>query len=132
MIFLNSSVAPIPKFDFALCWLGLGNILDLFRFRLLYLQLLFSSGMLVFLWLPLSIYLLKVFLDVWEIIAWKWVDFFGWHVWGFSVLFGSLHHSFVAWQILIFGWCYSSKIYILVWRIFIIHWLHNFILSIKF
>ena len=71
------SCPPIPKFDFALCWLGLGNFLDLFRFRLLYHQLLSSSGMLVFLWRPLSICLLKVFLDIRGIIAWKWADFFG-------------------------------------------------------
>ena len=87
--------------------------------------------MLVFLWRLLSIFLLKVFLDVRGIIAWKWADFFARHVWAFSVRFGSLHHSFVAWRILIFWWYYSSKIYILVWRIFIIHWLHNFILSIQ-
>ena len=35
--------------------------------------------------------------------------------------------SFVAWRILIFGWYYSSMIYILMWRI--INLLHNFILS---
>ena len=104
---------------------------DLFRFKLLYLQLLSFSGMLVFLWRPLSIYLLKAFLDVWGIIAWKWANFFGRHAWGFSILFGSLHQSFVAWRILMFGWYYSSKIYILVWSIFIIHWVHNFILSIS-
>ena len=53
--------------------------LTFFRFRLLYLQLLSSLGMLVFLWRPLSIYLLKVFLDIREIIAWswKWANFFG-------------------------------------------------------
>ena len=53
MVFMDSLIAPppppIPKYDFALYWLGLGNVLDLFRFRLPYLQLLSSSGMVVFL-----------------------------------------------------------------------------------
>ena len=54
-----------------------------------------------------------------------------WFLWTtcvrFSGLFGSLHHSLIAWRILIFGWHYSSMIYILMWRI--INLLHNFILS---
>ena len=91
------SCPSIPKSDFTLCWLGLGNVLNFFRFRFLYLQLLSSSRMLVFLWRPFSIYLLTVFLDIWGIIAWKWPNFFGRHVWGFSVLFGSFHCSFIAW-----------------------------------
>ena len=46
---------------------------------LLYLQLLSSSRMVVFLWRLLSICLLKVFLDIWGIIAWswKWANFLG-------------------------------------------------------
>ena len=53
--------------------------LTFFRFRLFYLQLLSSLGMLVFLWRPLSICPLKVFLYIREIIAWswKWANFFG-------------------------------------------------------
>ena len=130
MIFWTHQLPPIPKSDFTLCLSSLGSVLDLFKFGLFYLQLLSSSGMLIFLRKPLRICLLKVFLDIWVIIAWKWAEFLERHVWGFSVLFGSIHHSFVAWRIFIFGWYYPSKIYILVWRIFIIRWLQNFILSI--
>ena len=49
----------------------------------------------------------------------------------FSGLFSCFHHSFVAWRILIFGRSYSSMIYILVWNIFIICWLDDFILHKK-
>ena len=50
MIFLDSSVAlPFLSLILLYAGLGLGNVLDFFRFRLLYLQLLSSLGMLVFL-----------------------------------------------------------------------------------
>ena len=79
MVFIDSLVALHSKSDFALCWSGLRNVFDLFRFGFLYLQLLSSSRLVIFLWWLLSIFLLKVFLDVLGILAWswKWANFFG-------------------------------------------------------
>ena len=79
MFFLDSSVAPHSQVWFCFILVRLRECSWLFYIKASLSSTIFFFRMLLFLWWPFSICLLKVFLDVRGIIAWswKWANFFG-------------------------------------------------------